>query len=83
MSSCSVASLSFKRPCTCLLTVVHHTSGKTSSSSCMVDRLSAAGIPSSQIADYNAKLSARQIKIVSLEHLSPIVFRLLGITSLL
>ena len=67
---------------TCLLVGgVHHASAESSSSSCMGDWLSAAGIPSSKIADYDAKLAAGDIQSGSLGHLNPILFRFLGITS--
>ena len=71
----------FFQAITCLLVVVHHASAKNSSTSCMVDWLTTAGIPSSKVADYDAKLAAGLIKMGSLQHLSPIVFRLLGITT--
>ena len=66
---------------TSLLVVVHHASAKSSSTSCMGDWLTTAGVPTFKIADYDAKLAAGEIVIGSLGHLTPTVFRLLGITS--
>ena len=71
----------FFQAISCLLVVLHHTSAKNSSTSCMGEWLKTAGIPGSKVADYNAKLATGQTKIDSIGHLSSFVFRLLGITS--
>ena len=47
----------------------------------MGDWLTTAGVPSSKVADYDAKLATGHIEIGSIGHLTSFVLRLLGITS--
>ena len=53
----------------------------TSSTTCMMDWLKAAGVPDAKVAFYEGKLCEGRVEIDTIAHLTPFFFRLLGMAS--